>query len=1138
MKKFNNKVTIGLVLIIALCALVFNYTKAIEISPEELQSVIKGQEVSLGGSVCYPYQGCTGTSTVPTLGQVLLGQADGSYNLVATSTLGIGVGTFDVLGQATSTKDWLLAQDNTWTGAGNTSFTGNIGIATTTPAYKLDVYGTLRADGNLILGSASPEAGFIGNGDLFTNGSLKSKEGVYTEARKYGAGLEVLKNGNANTYTNVINGDATLTASTQILTDTHASFDSSYEGQFLVVFSSTPSYEGAVGEIQEVLDSTHIILSFGTSNGDTIVDANAMSYAIYEAPIFFVGDNGDFELTVGNSEDAVFEIEIPEGNGFTGVYIDDIAGADQHQALTIDVDSQGYDGIVALNLFMQNASSTNPSDGVLEIMASLEGNANNYLNSSLRFLDFNLIGTGTDNDVDIMHINNFPLASHIIHSGNPNDLERAYYDDGDGTTIDSTTAFNSTGTNVTLFENDNSIVYVASATSTEFTNIAFDISTESQRNINAEYYYCTGDDTWVALPGVTDTTNGFKQSGSINFMNPVDRGQCNEEIDSTAFADTDARSYIAIKRTRSNNWTGQKPIENLVSISGGGSYLYMDSYGLKPVPSAGAPYACTASTFGMKYADSVAVALLWCNGSTWVEYAETADITVHNNLSGLQGGTDAQYYHLTSDEYTGTGTGNFVRLDSPSFTGNIGIGTASPAYELDIDGFTNTKSIHEVSEEGLVLGMNFNTETLTGSAGSETVLDSSTYNNHGTNSGATATSTGGFNGGGAFSFDGSDDYIETSLTDNSPFNTTGFTLSAWINADGLGETSGVIISKSAGTGGGAGFQFRLGTGGDNLAFRIDEGNIPLSASNSISYGTLYHTIVVVNASAEVSFYINGELSGDANQSSGKSLSDIDGIREVTIGNLHSTATSRTFDGKIDNLQIYNRALSADEIKALYLQRAEVGDSFVSQSDVFVDSSGNVGIGTSTPSEILSVAGNVLADSYIEYSPRYAGDALSVIKDIKCESNTINGDWCKIDHNTLPDGVRYENEYEVSKKVGEETIEHKAVYEDKLIEVIEEDYSEKLGATEMVLVKEAYTEVVPIMATSTETFVGRDLGKSVQFNLKAIQELLELNEALTLRVEKLEKQLNTDAKLGVSNETFNQEDMSILRKIINFFKSLL
>lgn len=41
---------------------------------------------------------------------------------------------------------------------------------------------------------------------------------------------------------------------------------------------------------------------------------------------------------------------------------------------------------------------------------------------------------------------------------------------------------------------------------------------------------------------------------------------------------------------------------------------------------------------------------------------------LHNNLPGLNGGTSNQYYHLTSTEYTGTGTGDFVRKISPALT--------------------------------------------------------------------------------------------------------------------------------------------------------------------------------------------------------------------------------------------------------------------------------------------------------------------------------------------------------------------------------------------------------------------------------------------------------------------------------------
>jgi hypothetical protein len=45
--------------------------------------------------------------------------------------------------------------------------------------------------------------------------------------------------------------------------------------------------------------------------------------------------------------------------------------------------------------------------------------------------------------------------------------------------------------------------------------------------------------------------------------------------------------------------------------------------------------------------------------------ASISGINNHNDLSGLQGGTIDEYYHLTTSEYTGSGTGTFVRSQYP-----------------------------------------------------------------------------------------------------------------------------------------------------------------------------------------------------------------------------------------------------------------------------------------------------------------------------------------------------------------------------------------------------------------------------------------------------------------------------------------
>jgi hypothetical protein len=53
------------------------------------------------------------------------------------------------------------------------------------------------------------------------------------------------------------------------------------------------------------------------------------------------------------------------------------------------------------------------------------------------------------------------------------------------------------------------------------------------------------------------------------------------------------------------------------------------------------------------------------NGTQYATNVLTPLVTLHNGLGGLQGGSANQYYHLTSAEYTGTGTGNFVRATNP-----------------------------------------------------------------------------------------------------------------------------------------------------------------------------------------------------------------------------------------------------------------------------------------------------------------------------------------------------------------------------------------------------------------------------------------------------------------------------------------
>ena len=56
------------------------------------------------------------------------------------------------------------------------------------------------------------------------------------------------------------------------------------------------------------------------------------------------------------------------------------------------------------------------------------------------------------------------------------------------------------------------------------------------------------------------------------------------------------------------------------------------------------------------------------NGTQYSSNVLTPLVTLHDGLGGLQGGSANEYYHLSNAEYTGTGSGVFVRASSPVLT--------------------------------------------------------------------------------------------------------------------------------------------------------------------------------------------------------------------------------------------------------------------------------------------------------------------------------------------------------------------------------------------------------------------------------------------------------------------------------------
>ncbi|MCK4735849.1 MAG: carboxypeptidase regulatory-like domain-containing protein, partial [Methanophagales archaeon] len=188
------------------------------------------------------------------------------------------------------------------------------------------------------------------------------------------------------------------------------------------------------------------------------------------------------------------------------------------------------------------------------------------------------------------------------------------------------------------------------------------------------------------------------------------------------------------------------------------------------------------------------------------------------------------------------------------------------------------------------------------------VVDSSGNGNNGTINGATWT-TGKIDS--ALNFDGVDDYVDCG-NDASLNITEAITIEAWVKPEllaGSGEWHGGTIVGAYDSN-----WHRYGINSYGVFYRIYNGTDAWYKQKAYSFntGTWYHVVVVGDkANNKGYWYVNGEEIGNES----KTVWPIHTYCQLRY--IGSTDANRFLNGTIDEVRIYNRALSADEIKADY-----------------------------------------------------------------------------------------------------------------------------------------------------------------------------------------------------------------------------
>ena len=262
--------------------------------------------------------------------------------------------------------------------------------------------------------------------------------------------------------------------------------------------------------------------------------------------------------------------------------------------------------------------------------------------------------------------------------------------------------------------------------------------------------------------------------------------------------------------------------------------------------------------------------------------------------------------------------------------------------------------------------------------------------------GSTATIYGAtWTGQNELSFDGLNDYVNCGSSTELNL-TSSLTVSAWINPRTFGQANfGRIIDKGTSS---AGFSLLIDGSVAALQYAVYGKAIVKSSPNVIDLNLWQHVAAAYDESAElVSFYVNGQPAGTA----ACTTNPLDSAANPLFIGIRAYDSNRAFDGLIDDVRTFNRALTDAEMAGLYsdgkLLFDPIGDRTVNENETLT-----INVATSTPSVTVTAQplpiGSTFTDNTFEWTPAfdqagtYGVDFIATdgeIEDIETVTITVN-----------------------------------------------------------------------------------------------------------------------------------------------------
>lgn len=267
---------------------------------------------------------------------------------------------------------------------------------------------------------------------------------------------------------------------------------------------------------------------------------------------------------------------------------------------------------------------------------------------------------------------------------------------------------------------------------------------------------------------------------------------------------------------------------------------------------------------------------------------------------------------------------------------------------------TNTSNLQAPGFDSLALGLAGYWRFDDGSG--STVTDSSTNGNNGTQTGGMTWTTGQINGAG--SFDGSNDQVTVAAGTSIVNASQNVTLSTWVYFRTIGSYKGIIFKNSVCDEATSEYMLELNVSGF-ISFWMN--GTQLNSGVMPSTGQWYH-ITATNSAAGSAIYLNGTRIAAGSAMTAPSSSSDDWV----------FGACNNLDGNLDEIRIYDRSLSSDEVANLYRLTTPTGvdtslkgywsfnsDALSGTTAYDRSGAGNTGTLTNGPTNVEGITGQAL-----------------------------------------------------------------------------------------------------------------------------------------------------------------------------------